>query len=62
MPRPIHPWDKWFKRRRLTLRRNKEYTCQSYAMAIQFRREAKRRDCHVSIETYDNEIRVEITR
>jgi len=50
MPAQVkYPWNKWFRRKRITLNKGIDYDCMSHGMAQQFRKEAAKRDCSISI-------------
>lgn len=55
-----HPWDKWFGYRQFTLRKGRQYTCQSYSMAQQVRNAAAERDVKVSIRILNDRITVTV--
>lgn len=44
-----YDWDKWFRRKRFTLVRGKDYSCSQGVMAQQIRTAAHRRGFYVSL-------------
>ena len=46
---PKYPWDRWFRRKRFTLVKNKDYDCMTHSMAIQVRQAAWKREIQVSV-------------
>ena len=57
---PRYPWDAWFSRKELILRRGVDYFCQPYTMMILIRLKAKQRGFRVSV--YIREERLTIVR
>ena len=54
MPAGIYPWDVWFSRSKLRLKKGRHFDCATYAMAQQIRNAAGRRGIGVSVSVYDN--------
>lgn len=58
---PRHDWDKWFKRKRFTLTRGKEFSGMPHAMSAQVRNAACVRGLTVSVKINENVLLVERT-
>lgn len=56
---PRHPWDKWFKRKRFTLTRGKDFSGMPHAMSVQVRNAAQKRGYSVSVKIDENILLVE---
>lgn len=54
-----HPWDEWFARKKLRLRRGKDFDCQPYLLAQQIRNEARRREITVTVSVLDDFVTAE---
>ncbi len=59
---PRYPWDKWFKKNTLVLRRGEHYHCQPHSMGVQVRSAADKRDLEVHIEIDEGTITTNIYR
>lgn len=46
-----YPWDEWFKKSTFTLKKGRDYVCQTHGMSVQVRTAAAKRGLYVSIET-----------
>lgn len=46
-----YPWEKWFRRKEFTLKRNVDYTCMPHSMTVQIRMAASSRGLSVSVFT-----------
>lgn len=53
-----YPWEKWFGEKSYTLRREKDFTCQSYVIAQQIRNRARKLGKTVQITISDNVVKV----
>jgi hypothetical protein len=51
-----YPWDKWFKARKVSIVKGKDYKCQTHGMMQQIRNEASKRCIGVSISIDGNRI------
>lgn len=54
-----HPWDKWFKRKRFTLTRGKEFSGMPHAMAAQARAAAAKRKLSISVRIQEDTLLIE---
>jgi hypothetical protein len=45
----IHPWEVWFSKPSVRIKRGKQFTCQPHSMAVQVRNAAKLRGLRVSV-------------
>jgi hypothetical protein len=61
MPAKIYNWEKWFARRRFTLRRGADYDCSHSSMAQQIRNAASARGLGVRLVEGDRGITVLVT-
>lgn len=50
-PNGKYPWDKWFGKKKFTLKGARDYDCMAHCMAVQIRNQARRRKVRVSITT-----------
>ena len=59
-----YPWNKWFSKRKVTLRRGKgkDYQCQVHGMVAQIRSAAKKHEVDVSIKVKETDITIEVRR
>jgi len=48
-----HPWDKWMARKRLKLKKGRDFICEPHGLAQQIRRHAADRDLKASITISD---------
>ncbi len=53
-----HPWDKWFGRKKFTLKKGRHYTCKTHSMAQQVRNAASAWGRLVSIRILEDQITV----
>lgn len=44
-----YPWDKWFAKKKFTLKRGREFDCMTHCMGVMARRAASVRDVTISI-------------
>ncbi len=54
-----HPWDHWFSRKKIRLKRGKDFDCQPYLMAQQIRNEASRREIAVTVSVLEDYVTAE---
>lgn len=57
---PIYPWDQWFSRRRIILRRGEDYSCSQSAICQQVRSAASSRGLRVSVADRGEEVEIVI--
>ena len=50
----LYKWDEWFRRRRVTLRRGKDFTCGIGTMIQQLRNAASKRGYAIHVEELEN--------
>ena len=55
----IYPWDKWLRRRKITLKKNVDFFCQPHSMSVMIRNRAKDRDIEVSVYIDGNHVTIE---
>ena len=53
-----YPWDRWLGKKRIVLRRGRDYRCQPHSMGVQVRNAAAARGVHVSVKILEGEITV----
>jgi hypothetical protein len=53
-----HPWDRWFIKPRITLKRGRDFDCQPHSMGVQIRQAAKKRGLHFSVRIDEGNITV----
>lgn len=57
--RKVYPWDKWFARERLRLKRGKDFECAPYAMAQMIRNNARAREIRVTVSVLEDYVTAE---
>lgn len=63
MPRPSkYPWEDWFGRDLITLRKGRDYVCRQSSMAQQIRSAASRFGVSVHVTETDKGFRIKVTR
>jgi hypothetical protein len=60
MPAPQYPWNKWFSKHQLRLKRGIHYRIMPHVMAQQIRNEAVARKRHVSIQIIEDVLLVKL--
>lgn len=54
----LYQWEKWFKSKKFTLKKGKDYECLTHSIAQQCRNAAFRYGYLVSIKVFENKIEV----
>jgi len=44
-----YPWEKWLKRRKITLKQGTDFSCQPHSLSVMIRTRAKQFDVEVSV-------------
>lgn len=57
-PNRIYPWERWFKVKKLVLKRGEDYQCLTHGMVAQIRDQAAKRKIKVQIKVGEEEITV----
>lgn len=50
---PRYPWDKWFAKAKFTLKRGKDFACQTHGMVAQIRNKAAKEKIRMNIVVTD---------